>query len=144
MESMGSTESGAGTPATPRGTVLLVEEEQHVRSLLGKYLVEQGYATLEARNSEEALERCKTHKTPPISLMICDLLLSEMNGIELARRARSHHPDMKTLYLSAHSESSMIYRGIPLTDISFLPKPFKLKELISAVNELLSRVKKPT
>jgi DNA-binding response OmpR family regulator len=144
MESMGSTESGAGAPTTPRGTVLLVEEEQHIRSLIGKYLAEQGYATLEARNSEEALERCKTQKTPPISLMICDLLLSEMNGLELARRARSHHPEMKTLYLSAHSESSMIYRGIPLTDISFLPKPFKLKELLSAVNELLGRVKKPT
>jgi two-component system, cell cycle sensor histidine kinase and response regulator CckA len=144
MKVMSSTESGSGTPAAPRGTVLLVEEEQHVRSLLGKYLAEQGYATLEARNSEEALERCKAHKTSPISLMICDLLLSEMNGLELARRARSHHPDMKTLYLSAHSESSMIYRGIPLTDISFLPKPFKLKELLSAVNELLGRVKKPT
>jgi DNA-binding response OmpR family regulator len=48
---------------------------------------------------------------------------------------------MKTLYLSAHSESSVIYRGIPLTDIQFLPKPFKLKELLSTVNELLSRSK---
>src|SRR5262245_2640206 len=128
----------------PRGTVLLVEEEQNVRALLGKYLADQGYAMLEALNSEEALEKCKTHKTPPISLMICDLLMTEMNGVELARRARTHHPRMKTLYLSAHSESSMIVRGIPLTDISFLPKPFKLKELISAVNELLSRAKKPS
>lgn len=124
------------------GTVLLVEEEQNVRTLLGKYLAEQGYSILEATDSEEALKRCKDHKSSAISLMICDLVMTEMNGIELARRARSHHPHMKTLYLSAHSESSMIYRGIPLTDISFLPKPFKLKELIAAVNELLSRGKK--
>jgi two-component system, cell cycle sensor histidine kinase and response regulator CckA len=131
------------TPAPDRhGTVLLVEEEQNVRALLGKYLAEQGYAILEARDSEEALKRCKDHKTSPIGLMICDLVMTEMNGIELARRARSHHPGMKTLYLAAHSESSMIYRGIPLTDISFLPKPFKLKELIAAVNELLNRGKK--
>lgn len=127
---------GAGEP---RGTVLLVEEEQNVRALLGKYLADQGYVTLEARDSEEAIDRCRKHKSPPISLMICDLLMSEMNGVELAGRARSFHPKMKTLYLSAHSESSMIVRGIPLTEISFLPKPFKLKELISAVNELLSR-----
>lgn len=126
----------------PRGTVLLVEEEQNVRTLLGKYLAEQGYAFLEATDSDEALERCKTHKETPISLMICDLVMTEMNGIELARRARTYHPDMKTLYLSAHSQSSMIYRGIPLTDVSFLPKPFKLKELIQAVNELLSRAKR--
>lgn len=140
MESM---DSNAGPePAAPAGTVLLVEGEQNVRALLGKYLAEQGYSILEARDGEEALERCKTHKAPTISLMICDLVMTEMNGIELARRARSHHPGMKTLYLSAHSESSMIYRGIPLTDISFLPKPFKLKELIGAVNELLSRDKK--
>ena len=129
----------ADSKAPPRGTVLLVEEEQNVRTLLGKYLADQGYATLEARGSEEALERCKTHKSSPINLMICDLLMTEMSGVELAGRARSYHPRMKTLYLSAHSESSMIVRGIPLTDISFLPKPFKLKELISAVNELLKR-----
>ena len=105
-------------------------------------LAEQGYSILEAKNSEEALAQCKTQKTSPISLMICDLLMTEMSGVELAGKARSYHPRMKTLYLSAHSESSMIIRGIPLTDISFLPKPFKLKELISSVNELLSRTSK--
>jgi DNA-binding response OmpR family regulator len=126
-------------PAASRGTVLLVEEEQHVRALLGKYLSDQGVATLEARNAEEALQRCKEHKTSPVNLMICDLVMDEMNGVELARRLRTYHPRMKTLYLSSHSESSVIYRGIPLTDIQFLPKPFKLKELISTVNELLSR-----
>jgi DNA-binding response OmpR family regulator len=134
--------AGSESGSPPRGTVLLVEEEQNVRTLLGKYLAEQGYSTLEARDSDEALERCKAHKETTISLMICDLVMTEMNGIELARRARSFHPGMKTLYLSAHSESSMIYRGIPLTDVSFLPKPFKLKELIHAVNELLSRAKR--
>jgi DNA-binding response OmpR family regulator len=131
--------AGKESDSTPRGTVLIVEEEQNIRSLLGKYLAEQGYATLEARESDEALERCKTQKDSPISLMICDLVMSEMNGIELARRARTYHPHMKTIYLSAHSQSSMIYRGIPLTDISFVPKPFKLKELIAAVNDLLTR-----
>lgn len=128
-------------PAPSRGTVLLVEEEQNVRSLLGKYLAEQGYATLEARNAEEAQRRCKENTTTPISLMICDLVMDEMNGVELARRLRSYHPRLKTLYLSSHSESSVLYRGIPLTDIRFLPKPFKLKELISTVNDLLARAK---
>jgi DNA-binding response OmpR family regulator len=122
---------------SPQGTVLLVEEEQNVRTLLGKYLAEQGYAILEAKNGDEALDVCRTQKSPPISLMICDLVMSQMNGVELAGRARSFHPRMKTLYLSSHSESSVIYRGIPLTDIQFLPKPFKLKELISTVNGLL-------
>ena len=125
-------------PGTSRGTVLLVEEEQNVRSLLGKYLADQGYATLEARNAEEALLRCKEQQSSPVSLMICDLVMDEMNGVELARRLRTHHPRLKTLYLSSHSESSVIYRGIPLTDIRFLPKPFRLKELISTVNDLLS------
>jgi DNA-binding response OmpR family regulator len=128
-----------GEPSPSRGTVLLVEEEQHVRALLGKYLADQGCDTLEARNAEEALQRCKDHKTSAVNLMICDLVMDEMNGVELARRLRTYHPRMKTLYLSSHSESSVIYRGIPLTDIQFLPKPFKLKELLSTVNELLSR-----
>jgi two-component system cell cycle sensor histidine kinase/response regulator CckA len=136
---MAGQEADSGAEVPTRGTVLLVEEEQNVRVLLGKYLAEQGYAILEARGSDEALKQCKNHKSSAISLMICDLLMTEMSGVELARQARSTHPRMKTLYLSAHSESSMIVRGIPLTDISFLPKPFKLKELISAVNELLAR-----
>ena len=126
---------------TSRGTVLLVEEEQNVRTLLGKYLADQGYATLEARNAEEALERCKEHRSSPVNLMICDLVMDEMNGVELARRLRTVHPRLKTLYLSSHSESSVLYRGIPLTDIRFLPKPFKLKELISTVNDLLAQAK---
>ncbi len=128
-------------PAASRGTVLLVEEEQNVRALLGKYLADQGYATLEARNAEEALLRCKEHKSSAVNLMICDLVMDEMNGVELARQLRTYHPRMKTIYLSSHSESSVIYRGIPLTELQFLPKPFKLKELISSVNEMLSRSK---
>jgi DNA-binding NtrC family response regulator len=138
---MTAPDAGASEPAAPRGTVLLVEQQQNVRALLGKYLAEQGYAILEAKNSDEALQQCRAHKAPPINLMICDLVMSEMNGVELAGRARSFHPRMKTLYLSSHSESSVIYRGIPLTDIQFLPKPFKLKELISTVNELLGHAK---
>jgi len=133
--------TGKESEPARRGIVLLVEEEQNVRALLGKYLADQGYDMLEAKNSDEALERCKSQKDSPISLMICDLVMTEMNGIELARRARTYHPHMKTIYLSAHSQSSMIYRGIPLTDISFVPKPFKLKELIAAVNEILGRAK---
>lgn len=132
---MAAADAAPSTP--PRGTVLLVEEEQHLRALLGKYLADQGYAILEAKNGDEAQQQCRTHKSPAINLMICDLVMDQMNGVELAGRARSYHPRMKTLYLSSHSESSVIYRGIPLTDIQFLPKPFKLKELISIVNDLL-------
>jgi two-component SAPR family response regulator len=65
--------------------------------------------------------------------------MDEMNGVELARQLRTYHPRLKTIYLSSHSESSVIYRGIPLTDLQFLPKPFKLKELINSVNDLLAR-----
>ena len=135
-------EPDALPPQAPesRGTVLLVEEEQNVRALIGKYLSDQGYAILGVRTSDEALKECRGHKTP-IHLMICDPMMSQMNGMELARQARSFHPALKTLYLAAHSESSMLVRGIPLTEISFLPNPFKLKELIAAVNELLSRSK---
>lgn len=131
---------GAAPPPPPasRGTVLLVEEENSLRALVGKYLADQGYAILEARSSEDALQECKRHKDP-IHLMISDLMMTEMNGHELARQARVFHPALKTLYLAAHSDSSMMIRGIPLTDISFLPKPFKIKDLIAAVNELLSR-----
>jgi two-component system cell cycle sensor histidine kinase/response regulator CckA len=124
-------------PDEARGTVLLVEEEANVRSLLAKLLGERGYVFLEAKDADEALKRCEEHAAT-IDLMICDLLMPQQSGVELARRCRAFHPNLKTLYLSAHSESSMIYRGIPITHISFLPKPFKLRELIGQVDALLS------
>ena len=130
-----------GAPPAPgtKGTVLLVEEQQNVRTLLGKYLSDQNYAVLEAKDADEAIARCKEQKTPAISLMICDLVVGDVSGVELARRARTYHPRMRTVYTAAHSESSMLFRGIPLTDVSFLPKPFKMKDLIATVNELLGR-----
>jgi DNA-binding NarL/FixJ family response regulator len=67
-----------------RGTVLPRREEQNVRTLLGKYLAEQGYADARGANSDEP-SSVQGHKDSAISLMICDLVMTEMNGIELAR-----------------------------------------------------------
>lgn len=122
---------------TERKRILVVEEEKHLRALLDRFLAERGYELLDAASPEEALERCKA-STQPVHLMICDLVFRAITGTELTRQAREFHPDLKTLYLTAHSESSVIYRGIPLEAVTLFPKPFSLKALLEKIDALLA------
>jgi DNA-binding response OmpR family regulator len=116
----------------------LVEEETNLRVLVRDVLLQQGYGVLEARDAQEALERCRQSKTP-IELLITELVMADRSGSELVAEARSFHPQIKALYLSSHTDSTMITRGIPLTEMIFLPKPFSMKTLISRVREILSQ-----
>jgi DNA-binding response OmpR family regulator len=132
----GGSPPGPREPARP--TLLLVEEETNLRVLVRDILLQQGYGVLEARDAPEALERCRATKTP-IELLITELVMADRSGSELVAEARAFHPQIKALYLSSHTDSTMITRGIPLTEMIFLPKPFSMKTLISRVREILGR-----
>jgi two-component system, cell cycle sensor histidine kinase and response regulator CckA len=129
-------------PDTSRGTVLLVEGEQNVRVLVRDQLKERGYTVLDAAEDRAALKECRTHQGP-IHLIIANVLPTGPEGADFLRRAKSLRPDMKTLLLSVHSEGSMVYRGFPLTELNFLPKPFSLKTLLTRVDELVGAAQSP-
>ncbi len=119
-------------PATMRRgseTVLLVEDEESVRRLLHASLERCGYAVLCASDGLEALRICEGYEGP-IDLMVTDVVMPVMGGVELRDRARTIRPDMRTLFISGYTEH-------PLEGSPFLPKPFTPMELAETVREIL-------
>lgn len=133
-----------GMPDTPPKTVLIVEEEDNLRVLVRDLLAQRGLRVLEAAGAREALRLCQDNRKG-IDLLITDLVLPLMTGVDLAKEAAKWQPTMQALYLEDHSESTMISRGIPLTGLEYFPKPVKMKALIAKVEEMLGRAPdKPT
>jgi CheY-like chemotaxis protein len=130
------TEPPAAPEAPPRGgteTVLLCEDEPDVRELAREVLEDYGYAVLEAKDGEEALERAAGH-TGSIHLLLTDVIMPRMNGSELVARLTRERP-LKVLYMSGYTETAMIRGSVP--DAPFLQKPFSPLALARTVRAVL-------
>jgi CheY-like chemotaxis protein len=128
---------GAGPNGPARGTVLLVEDEPAVRSLTRQVLREQGYTVLEAPGGPEALEVSSRHGGP-IHLLLTDLSMPEMSGLELARRLLERRPETRVLFMSGYAQEGTLF-GQPIHGRRprFLAKPFRLADLLRQVRETL-------
>ena len=114
-------------------TVLLVEDNISVQTLLQRLLEDAGYTVEHARNGREALEIAKTLEP---DLLITDVVLSGPTGIQVAARLRASFPYLKVLYISAYADS---HGGEwqELEQGQLLAKPFRSSELLAAVHYLL-------
>jgi DNA-binding NtrC family response regulator len=121
-------------PARGNETVLLVEDEDAVRSLVREVLRGRGYQVLEAQKSAQALEICKTHPGP-IDLLVTDVVLPQISGRALAQQLGPARPEMKVLYISGYTDDKMLQHGIPGT--AFLQKPFSSDVLARTVRDML-------
>ena len=117
-------------------TILLVEDEDSVRELARRVLERSGYRVLLARNGNEALEVCGSHRGP-VHLMLTDITMPQMSGPELAREAASRFPGLKIAYISGCSEANTKELPGPYGDL--LGKPFTAEALIAKVREVLDR-----
>jgi len=117
-------------------TILLVEDEDTVRELARRVLERSGYRVLLARNGNEALELCGSHRGP-VHLMLTDITMPQMSGPELAREAASRFPGLKIAYISGYSEANTKELPGPYGDL--LGKPFTAEALIAKVREVLDR-----
>ncbi|MCX6629473.1 MAG: response regulator [Candidatus Solibacter sp.] len=122
--------------ATP--TVLLVEDEDSVRRLMHKFLENEGYQLLEARNAEEAAAIAEVYPGP-IHVLVADVLMPGMTGPELAARLMPLRPAMKTLFVSGYRHDVVQPRGLRSSDLNLLPKPFPAAELLRRVRMLLEQ-----
>jgi len=122
----------------PRGseTVLLVEDEESVRSLIRKILEQRGYRVLEARSGQEALDLCASYDGP-IDLLLTDVVMPEMSGRELAERLLPDRAEIRVLFMSGYTEDAVVRHGIENTRINFLEKPFSPAALARKVREVL-------
>jgi two-component system, cell cycle sensor histidine kinase and response regulator CckA len=111
-------------------SVLVVDDEAGVRSLVEDILVGEGYPVLHASDPWEALSVAETHQ---IRLLLTDVSMPSMNGYELAMRIESMRPDTKVLFMSAYAEHAAL---IPKP--KFIAKPFSADDMLQAVSEVLS------
>jgi two-component system, cell cycle sensor histidine kinase and response regulator CckA len=114
-------------------TVLVVDDEAPVRSYQAQLLASQGYNVLEAESGAEAL---RLAGTATIHLLLTDLLMPDINGLELTRKFRAAHPRTPVLMVSGSLPPTEI-RTENLAPFDFLPKPFVFEELVQKVRALL-------
>jgi two-component system cell cycle sensor histidine kinase/response regulator CckA len=117
---------------TGSATVLLVEDEEAVRSFASRALSTRGYKVLEAGSGVEALEVMERVKGK-IDLVVSDVVMPEMDGPTLLRHLRERNPDIRIVFMSGYAEEAFRKNLGPDEDFVFLPKPFTLKKLAETV-----------
>ncbi|HAN64595.1 MAG TPA: hybrid sensor histidine kinase/response regulator [Rhizobiales bacterium] len=121
---------------TGRGTVLLVEDEDAVRSFAARALSQRGYHVLEATTGAEALDVFSNYDGE-VDLVVSDVVMPEMDGPTLMAKLRLERPDLKIIFISGYAEDSFRRHLAENEDFMFLQKPFDLKELAAAVKAAL-------
>lgn len=119
-------------------TILIVDDEKRLVSLLQSYLAQEGYHVISAYNGREALDA--TRREPP-DLIILDIMMPEMNGYEFMRTHRTER-DTPIIMLTARVEDEDKVIGLELGADDYVTKPFKPRELMARVRNILRRAGK--
>jgi signal transduction histidine kinase len=124
--------------ATTKGTetILVVEDDPHVRAVTTRSLAAAGYAVIEAANGDEALERA-AGLPGRLHLVVTDVVLPGVDGRTLAERLRRARPELRVLYVSGHADEVVANRGILQPGIELLQKPFTASSLLMRVRSVL-------
>jgi two-component system cell cycle sensor histidine kinase/response regulator CckA len=121
---------------TGSATVLLVEDEDAVRSFAARALATRGYKVLEAISGVHALEVMAEHGAD-VDLVVSDVVMPEMDGPTLLKHLRKANPSIKIIFVSGYAEEAFRNNLDEAEKFTFLPKPFSLKKLAAAVKEVL-------
>jgi PAS domain S-box-containing protein len=132
------TKQAASPVESPRGTetILVVEDELHVREMVCDMLKRLGYNVLQAADGRDALRALEQHS--PIDVILTDVIMPVMGGPELAKRARSHAPDTKVIFMSGYATDTLRAYGLPQPDTEYIQKPFTLPALAEKLYQVLS------
>ena len=115
--------------------ILLAEDDDDMRRFLVKALQRAGYDVADFDNGASAYERLREE---PFSLLLTDIVMPEMDGIELARRATEIDPDLKVMFITGFAAVALNPDSEAPKDASVLSKPFHLKDLVNEVERLLA------
>lgn len=126
----------AAKDLTGGGTIMLVEDEDPVRMFGARALRSKGYHVIEARNGEQAIELLSD---TPIDLLITDMVMPKADGAAVVAAARKKMPTVPVICISGYAQESVIREVESLDDVSFLAKPFSLRQLASKVKEVLEK-----
>ena len=118
------------------GTILVVDDEKSVRDAVARILTRVGYAVVWASGGEEALGLLRDTRKR-IDLLLTDIVMTGLNGVELAALAQRENPAVGVLFMSGFSESEALRHGVQTQTMHLLRKPFTMTELVQAVQESL-------
>jgi two-component system sensor histidine kinase EvgS len=118
-------------------TIMIVEDQTDVRQLIAQILKQNCYKILEAKDGEDALRKCKNHKKV-IHLVITDVIMPNMNGLELKQTLTSIYPNIKVIFMSGYADNVIAEMGIMDIDKIFIEKPFLPSELLKKIKETLN------
>ncbi len=119
-------------------TILIVEDEKSIRDVLKLNLQMDSYEVLTADNGVEAIELIKDQK---IDLILMDVMLPEINGLEAANKIKSIRPDLPIIMLSALDQSVDRVKGLKAGADDYVNKPFNYEELLLRIQKQLDKVK---
>jgi two-component system, cell cycle response regulator CpdR len=115
--------------------ILLAEDDSDMRRFLAKALQNAGHDVVAFDNGRSAYERIREE---PFTLLLTDIVMPEMDGIELARRATELDPDLKVMFITGFAAVALNPDSNAPKDAKVLSKPFHLKDLVNEVEKLLA------
>jgi CheY-like chemotaxis protein len=134
-----SPKSSQGDLAMEHGTetVLLAEDDNAVRGMVAAMLKTHGYTVLQADNGEEALNVARSLEGKRIHLLLTDVIMPRMGGVELAQNFSHLRPEAKVLFTSGYTGEPVSFQGVVGAGVPFIQKPFLPSDLARKVREVL-------
>jgi signal transduction histidine kinase/two-component SAPR family response regulator len=117
-------------------TILLVEDEEALRNLARRVLEMNGYTVLEASNGNEAIAVCE-NQSRNIDLVVTDIIMPQMGGIDLVNRLKINCPDIRILFITGYTDNTMMHSNGVEQGIALLQKPFSPDSLARKVREVM-------
>lgn len=129
--------------------ILIVDDEEDICMILSYSLQKAGYEVLVAHSAEEALELLQSpiaHTPSPIDLILLDIMMGEMSGLEMAEKLKSENGNVKgenhlppIIFLTALSDEDTVLKGFKLGADDYISKPFRIAEVLARVAAVLRR-----
>jgi CheY-like chemotaxis protein len=126
----------ATTPAVSAETILVVEDEYALRTLVERVLSRAGYVVLTAEDGANALRVFEQHHEP-VQLLLTDVVMPEMNGRQLVDQLVKRSPHLRVLYMSGYTDETIFHRGVFAPGTHFISKPFNPAQLTRMVRKAL-------
>jgi two-component system, cell cycle sensor histidine kinase and response regulator CckA len=119
-------------------TILLVEDDDAVRAVTQRALARFGYTVLPASGGEDALVIADAHPED-IDLLLTDIMMPGMNGVDVARRVVELRPGIRVFYMSGYADQDLVRQGLLTPGARFLQKPFTPQQLAERVRDILDQ-----
>ena len=119
--------------------VLLAEDEAMIRELISTYLTNLGFTVHESVNGQDAVDKARGFGPGNLSLLITDIVMPKMGGMELAAALRKENADLRVLFISGYTDDAVLLDDADRAHSAFLKQPFNFDALRNRVEALLER-----